>query len=53
MKEPSKLILIIERFLFRIGVLKKITISKNEMCKLAQKQCNRECAYCAWSEVEE
>lgn len=35
------------------GIIKTYEVNKEEMCKLAQNQCNHHCTYCAWNTKEE
>lgn len=35
-----------------LGIIKTYEVSKEEMCELAQSQCNHHCTYCAWNTAE-
>lgn len=40
---------LITRILKMLGIITRIEISKEEMCKQAQDVCNHNCEDCAWS----
>jgi hypothetical protein len=46
MEEHESLII---RILKRLGIITRIEISKEDMCKQAQDVCNYNCEDCAWS----